>query len=289
MKKFLVLMALFLLIACVPADSTDLFSDAQSNRATADVLNYQAAMNEQAMTGTANAPIIYITGTAAALIVAQTQQAMDATATAVQWTPTITSTPTPDATGTMSAIQLAAQGTMIANNTERDNLELARQAYTNKFWAMLPGITFAIVAMACILGLIWIGRREQYRAAPVDARGNVLPMWNTVDGVLVDVDRMPNYLGGTTRKDLPALPEVTAERQDAVTQRDQMTDLVTRGLPGGTATGGERRQIAKQQTALLEAGESRVGRFKMLEDGNGLEIIDGEIIQTLDNAWKENR
>jgi hypothetical protein len=283
MKKYFTFVFVLLLAACVPTTSTDLYSDAQNSRATADAANYRADMNEQALTATSNAPLIRITETAAAMVVAQTQQSMNATATAIQWTPT------PDATGTMAAFRLAAQGTEIANNVQRDNLELERQTYTNRFWAWLPGIAFVIVVSAGVMGMIWIGRREKYRPAPVDERGNILPMLNTVDGVWTDVDRMPNYLSGATRKDMLLLPAITADRQDAVTQRDQMTDLVTRGLPGGTATGGERRQVAKQQTALLEAGQNRVGRFKMLSDGNGLEVIDGEIIQTLDNEWKEKQ
>ena len=290
MKAIWMILPLMLLAACVPMETptNDLYADAQSSRATMIVA-------EQDLTSTAGAPITNITETAAALIVAQTKNSIDGTSTAILWTPTpsqtptITPTPTPNATATLTFAQLEADRQKIFNDTQRDNLELERQRSMNTFWAVLPGIVFAIVAVVLILGLIWLARREQFRPVPVDPRGNLLPIMDYVNGTVTDVDRAPNYLSGTTRKDLPALPAVTSSRQDGVTERDQTVDLITRGLPSSGASQPERKKIVQQHAAALGAGTNLQNRFRLLSDGSGLDIIDAEIIQTLDNDWKETR
>jgi hypothetical protein len=119
---------------------------------------------------------------------------------------------------------------------------LQKQEQNNYFFAILPGVLFALLAGGAILGFLWFGRRERFKPAKVDERGNILPMFDFVEGTATDIDNMPNYRGNLNetlkglfmeylRKKLelkPLLPEITAERQDEVKKRDQITDLATR-------------------------------------------------------------
>ena len=149
-KRFLFLV-LLALTACVPTTQAqrDLFTDAQSARGTADAALQQAQYQERFLTATAEAPIVHITETAAAQSVQSTsvaqsmvieQQYWTATAQSIQETQTAAMThtamawtPTPNATSTAVFAALNAEGTQIANNVARDNLELERQQYTNNF------------------------------------------------------------------------------------------------------------------------------------------------------------
>lgn len=287
MKRILIGLVL-VLAACVPvstATQRDLFIDAQSARGTADSA-------ERFLTATAEAPIIHITETAAGLIVVGTQNAMNLTSTAVQWTPTaspvptITLTPTPNATGTLGAIQLAAQSTQIANDLEIKGSQKA-------LWKIAPALSFAVFILVLAIVLMFQSRRERYRPMQVDERGNLLPLIDVVDGKVTDVDRNPNYQGdlGKTifeqwlRKKLdlpPLLPPITPERQDATTTRDQLSDMAIRGLPGGPKA--ERKQLAAGLETMTPHLESR---FRLMDDTTNLDVIDAEIIQVLDHDWKE--
>jgi hypothetical protein len=135
----------------------------------------------------------------------------------------------------------------------------------------------------------------------VDARGNPIPIMDTVDGQVTDVDRNPNYRGGMRNDSifeqwlrqkllLPSpMPMLTAPRQDATTQRDQMVDLATRGLPGTPASGqATAKRLAGQEMARLTDGGSLEGRFRYLENGENLSILDGEIVKVLDADWRSN-
>jgi len=304
----LVLLLTFLtaLAGCAPVSSEtqrDLYSDAQNARATADAAKDLAEYQERFLTATAEAPIVHITETAAAMAIQQqywtvTAQSVRDTQTSALTQTAMAWTSTPNATNTAVFAALNAEGTQIANNVTRDNLELERQAYTNNFWAILPGITFAIVAGVLIMGVIWVSRRERYRPATVDARGNVLPILDVVDGTITDVDRNPNYRGLLsdnllkrwleTKLQLPAtVPDVTAARQDATTQRDQLLDLSSRGLPESGQKAESRKRLAGQEMTRQLATPNLESRFKIMTDPSNLDVIDGQIIDVLDHEWKE--
>jgi hypothetical protein len=236
----------------MPGAPGDLYRSANGSRMTADALLRQAQWQESALTATAQAPVIRITETAAALAVQGTQaqntsvaaaqtQAGAMTATAIWWTPT----PNVDSTATFAALN--AQNTQIANNLERDRLQLEREQTMNDFNAKVTAYSWVIVVLVLVLILTLVTRRWRYQTAKVDARGNVLPILDIVEGSFTDMDRSPNHRGPMkndwiirilahiVEKKLGAkllpLPEVTAQRQDAVTYRDQLMDLATRGLP----------------------------------------------------------
>jgi hypothetical protein len=296
------------LASCVPAGSADLYGSANSNQLTANAALLLAQYQRDALTATAQAPIIRITETAAALVVqaaqaqgtttagAQTREA-SFTQTAQWWTPT------PNATSTAAFALLSAQQTQVANQAIRDNLQLEREQYTNNFWAILPGISFAIVAGVLIMGVIWMARRERYKPAQVDARGNLLPMIDFVEGTITDPDRMPNYRGSMSNDVLarvltwwieqklgipPLLPEVTAKRQDEMNQRDQLLDLASRGLPESGSSKKEIKRLAGQEMAKQLSETNLQSRFKILDGTtSNLDVIDGQIIQVLDQEWKE--
>jgi hypothetical protein len=236
--------------ACAPAvpydqmPGGDLYSSAQGNRMTADALMRQAAWQEQALTATAEAPIVRITETAAALAVQATQaqstsvaaaatQAGAMTQTAAWWTPT------PNMTGTLDALAISAAQT-------QTTLNLQQAETSNDFRAMLPAYSFVVAVLVLAIVLMLIIRKQRFQPAKVDARGNVLPILDIVDGTVTDVDRNPNFKGSMKNDWLVKLvaywfekktgaklmlPEVTAKRQDDITFRDQMIDLATRGLP----------------------------------------------------------
>ena len=256
----IIILALAALTACGPVDAQqrDLFAEAQAARATADAAQAQAQFQEVFLTATAAAPIVHITETASALIVAQTESAFQKTETAAQWTPTPSPTPTPNLTATLAVSQLQAQQTQIANVAIRDNLQLEQQRSSNAFWGIVFPLTYFFVAFLTILAAIVIVRLFRYRPVRVDAHGNPVPVMDVVDGQVTSVDRNPNYRG-SMRDDsifnqwlrqklaLPSpMPALTAPRQDATTERDQMVQLVTRGLPGGNS--------ARQRTALARMG-----------------------------------
>lgn len=303
-RLFLLLLLTLLLAGCV--SNPDLYSSAQANRARADEALRLAQLQEAALTATGQAPIIRITETAAALMVQNTQAA----ATSVSGMTTQTAsyaqtaawwTPTPNATSTAVFVQSQAEAAAVANQTIRDNLQLERERYTNDFWAIVPGLSYAIVGGVLVLALVWVSRRERYRPVPVDARGNPLHMMDVLDGTITDSDNNPNYRGQLSESlkglafellrrklALPQLlPGITAERQDATKQRDQLLDLATRGLPAGTQNQAAQKKLAGQEMTRLLTGPTLESRFKVLNDGSNLDVIDGEIIQVLDAEWKE--
>ena len=307
MKRLWIILVFLALVGCgtMEESNPDLYVAAQSSRATSEAAAQEALFQERYLTATAEAPIIHITQTAAALVVQATQQSIDQTATAVLWTPTPSSTPTivpsstPNLTATLNTSQLWGQQTAIANNIQRDNLELERQISANDFWAALPGIVFVLVAGALIIGLISVVRSYRYKPVSVDARGNPAPMIDVVEGTVTDIDRSPNYRANTREdllkqwlrkklKLLPMQPDVTAARQDATTERAQMIALGTRGLPAPASqqTNINKKTAADGMNRLLTDG-NMAARFKVLEDGSGLEVVDGEIMKVLDADWKE--
>ncbi len=297
---------LLLLAACAtpgPAASPDLYSNAVSNRATADAAIQQAQFQERFLTASAEAPIVHITETAAGMAIQQqywtsTAQSVQSTETAALTQTAMAWTPTPNATTTAVFVMAAAEATQIANNIERDTLELQRQQAINDFKGKLPAYSFVIVVLVLAIILMVVMRRERYRPVPVDARGNPLPMLDVVEGTATDVDRSPNYRSDLKdnlikqwlRKKLelpPLLPEVTAKRQDETTQRDQLLDLGTRGLPGSAVGSAAARRLAGQEMMKQTAASNLENRFRILDDENAqLNAVNGEVIQVLDQDWE---
>jgi hypothetical protein len=294
-------LAAIVVSSCVSSGSPDLYNSAQAYRA-------QAEMLESAMTATAQAPIVHITETAAAMQIQAIQAAATGTAaiqtqsgamtaTAVWWTPT------PNFSGTQTSAAISAQQTAGANAAIRDYLELERQIQNNE-WNRIAGPIGLTAGVGILLVLVVTYlRRTRYQPARVDARGNVLPIIDIVDGMATDLDRNPNHRGAVSAQILirilsflmekkwgmdPLLPEITATRQDAVTERDQMIDLATRGLPGPSSETKELKRQAGQQMIQKTSEQNLANRFKVLGESDGqLGVIDGTIIQVLDQDWAE--
>lgn len=295
---------LLLLNACAPvsAETQDLYTDAQQARATADAAQDLAEYQERFLTATAEAPIVHITETAAGLIVVQTADALTKTAIADSWTPTpsptvtISPTPTQNATSTIVFALVHAEGTQIANNVERDTLDLEKKRISNEFWARVSGLTWAFFALVGVLLLMVAVRQKRYQPAQVDACGNVLPMLDLLEGTITDVDSNPNYRSDTRENMIkqwlrlrlklpPPMPEITAERQDAVKQRDQLTDMATRGLPNDP-TQRERKKLAGQE-AMKQLGAPKLNEKYIVFGDDNIPVIDAQTIEILDRDWKE--
>lgn len=294
---------LSLLPACAPASSPDLYSSSQSSRATADAALQQAYYQEQFLTASAQAPIVHITETAAAMAIQQqfwtsTAQSVQSTQVAAMTQTSMAWTPTPNATMTAVFVMAAAEGTQMANNIERDKLELQRQQDINDFKGKLPAYSFVIVVLVLAIILMVVIRRERFRPVPVDARGNPQPMLDVVEGTITDVDRNPNFRGDLRdnlwkqwlRKKLdlpPLLPEITAKRQDETTQRDQLLDLGTRGLPGGSGQSMAAKRLAGQEMTKQLSDSNLQSRFQILNEENPqLNAVNGEVVQVLDQDWE---
>jgi len=294
--------------SCVPSGYPDLYGSANSNQMTANAALMMAQYQRDAMTATAQAPIVHITETAAAVTVqaaqaqstsvaaAQTQMG-GLTATAVWWT----STPNLDSTATVAALN--ASSTEIANRAIRDQLQLEREIKNNE-WNRLVGALALIFAAGLILVLVnHFLRRQRYQPAKVDARGNVLPIMDIVDGTFTDMDRSANYHGPVSEKVLvriltwwvekkfgiaPQLPEVTAKRQDEMNQRDALIDLASRGLPESGPAKREMKKLAAQEMTKQLSTASLQSRYKILDGSTSdLDVIDAQITEVLDQDWKE--
>lgn len=310
MKRILIalLFLIFLaIVSCAPAVPYDQMPGAGSNyRATANAAMEAAQWQEAAQTATANAPIIHVTETAAAF--AMQQQLWTATAQSAQETQTAAAVGTANSISiTATVAQMNAVNTAIANAAERDTLVLERQKSNNAFWAvmgqMAPLVALALTVGGVLLLYTWMSRKQQYQTAEVDERGNVKPILNVRDGTYTDPDRNPNYRGNISDDVLkefllwmfqkkfgyrPSLPELTAARQDATTERDQMIDLASRGLPATTAEAKETKKLAGQQMMKQLTDSNLQSRFRVL-DGEASEVgfVDAEIVQVLDSDWKE--
>lgn len=304
MWKGFALFVLLFMAACAPTDAAtpDLYMAAKYSQATADAAQYESKYLGEQLTATAEAPIVHITETAAAFQIqsAGTQQAYTATAQSVEATTTAALTATAGS-WTATAVQNAAiieaasqeaQQTAIANNTERDNLQLARQRSQNNFNAALPGLSAVALMIVLGMGLFMLIRQQSFRPIPRDARGDAVPMLNVIDGTYADVDKALYPQIGMKRSDLKLLPVITAADQKAVTERHQLIHLATNGLASGSGQDQKARQkIAGQQmvTPLLTANSEVTNRFQILPDHQGppTEFINAEVVQVLENDWKE--
>ena len=301
MKNKFPYLLVFLLAACVPVQSNttpDLYYEAQKAQATSAALQSDAEFYGRMLTGTAEAPIIHITQTAAAwqmeatsavstsqAMYTATQQANEfaGTATAQSWTATAVE----NAAQVQKAGQEAEQ-TAIANVSARDGLALERQQNTNKFWQAMPIIVFFAVLTLSIAGVFMILKRAQYVPGQVDARGNALPLLDVIEGTITDIDRAPTGQTSTSRKEIKLLPKFTPEQHLGVTQNDQMIDLATRGLPLQKSNEPQKRIAAQTMANSVTAGNLQ-NRFKLLDSGEQppIELLDPEIVNVLEADWKE--
>lgn len=272
------ILASLLLAGCASASATSspmlptvdpLLAAAQAQR-TAEAARAEADLMAARLTATAEAPIIHITETQAAWALAQEQslatetaaiktQSAQYTSTAMSWTPTASLTPTPNMTSTIAAVNAQATAAISANNIARDDLSVERDRMVNpiraaSFWALLIVVTIVGV-MFCIS---W-AKRLAVIAIPLDARGNPHPMMNVIDGVAFDADRMVNGVLATQRKDvLKRLPSITAERQDIVTERDQMVDMRTRSATIKRIADQTPKLALPETTAILQDDDLNV-------------------------------
>lgn len=300
MKNKLPYLLLFLLAACVPIQSNtpDLYYEAQRAQATSAAFQSDAEFYGRMLTGTAEAPIIHITETAAAwhmqatsavstsqAMYTATQQANEfaGTATAQSWTATAVQ----NAAQVQKASQEAEQ-TAIANISARDGLALERQQNTNKFWQAMPIIVFFSVLIFTIAGVFLILKRAQFVPGQVDARGNALPLLDVIEGTYTDIDRIPTGQASTSKKEIKLLPKFTPEQHLGVTQNDQMIDLATRGLPLQKSNEPQKKIAAQTMANSVTAG-NLLNRFKLLDSGEQppIELLDPEIVTVLEADWKE--
>lgn len=214
---------------------------------TAVVAQQQVHVSGLMLTGTAQAPIVHITETSAAFAMEQaraaaTDAAAIKTATAAieqtkaSWTPTPVPTSTPNATSTIVAAQVIAVQTKISNETKR-------QEISNTFWAViLPMFLLSILLVLAFVGISY-SRQTRRKVHKSDVPGDKPMIEDTVTGEIIDQDANPNYSTGKIKslfeqmfeqwleKEFgfrPQLPAVTAERQDAVKEKDQVIDLRSR-------------------------------------------------------------
>lgn len=171
------------------------------------------------------------------------------TATAQSWTPTpsmtpvptstpsVTPTPTVDVTQTLAVAQAEAQMTKIA-------LENQREQSTNAARAWLPYFV-AVLALGLAGFFVYVGvRRIAIVPTPIhDGTGKPVPMFNVIDGVVMDADRNPNGMGVMSRKYVQSLPRISEERQAMVTATAQAVDGRSRSKVQSEAL---RRLLASQ-------------------------------------------
>src|SRR5688500_5257091 len=115
------------LTSCTTPPTGDLFTGAQSSRATADAANQLAYFQEQFLTASAQAPIIDITSTAAAFALEQSYAQATSTAAAQTQVAAMTVTaqswtPTPNATTTAVELAHIAEATTTALFLQRQEI-----------------------------------------------------------------------------------------------------------------------------------------------------------------------
>lgn len=205
MKKIFFLVVFLTVIGCTPTET-----DPNYGLALAEA---QAARYEAQLTGTAQSFEMQLIGW---------------TATAQSWTPTatpqptITPTPTVNVTGTM-AVELM--------NAEINDLRLQneRKQATNQLMAFMPYVVLILsVGLAAFFGFVGAKRYSMMPTPIHEGTGKPHPVMNVLEGVVVDVDRLANGAGVVKGQWVKALPAITAERQDQVTNRAQLVDMKSR-------------------------------------------------------------
>lgn len=278
MKKIMLFMTIGLFLAGCGAPSVEVSNYAPDIYGTQAAAQVQLERAQLAMTGTSQAQIVPITQTAAAFAIEQAQaQSTDqaaataaasaATGTALSWTVT------PNYTSTVQAAEAGATVQALKNNGQRDDLAVERTRTMNTAYGFMPiFFAFLIIVVGVMFGISW-ARRFAVIPVPTDERGNPQPMLDVVDGTVVDVDRMANAVSGMRHADLKRLPAITAERQDAVTTRDQHVDLMTRGT--GRRLSVESQKSLADGSCADEASQSSGAVFN-LPDWNLMMSWDGK-------------
>lgn len=247
MKKiFMLIICVGLCSACAPATpiiSAPVFDpnlSALQSQQTANAAQDQAQIFAQMATGTAQAPIIAITQTAADFAMQQAYAQATSTAAAQTQVAAYTSTaqswtPTPNATTTAVFAQSYAEATQIANKAIEDNNRIERQKTNTVFYPVLLTVFFLAIAYAAIT----YSREKRQRPIERDENGKTKPVMDIVTGEYVDLNASPNY----SHKDVsiaeqmfvqwmqkkygfvPMRPQITAERQDSVKEREQVIEV----------------------------------------------------------------
>lgn len=261
-KKYSWLVLILLLAACAPEGigagtrpvptaavaAIDPYVAVMQAERTAQAAQDEAAYYGLQLTATAEAPIVAITSTAAAWAMEQefaraTEQSRMSTETAAYTSTAMSWTPTPNATMTAVFAMSYSEGTMIANDIQIDNLQVERARATNAMRAVSAYVVgIFVLAVAVIFGITFT-KKFAVMAIPQDEFGKPQAMLDVVEGVVVSANRLTNGAGSIRHADLKQLPPITAERQDATTNRDQLVDLSRARLP--------KRLIEAQSTAFL--------------------------------------
>lgn len=245
MKKILFLaISIFFLSACgSPQIQQDLFG-------TQIVVEQQAESMSRILTATAEAPLVALTQTQGAfdMIVqysnatgtagVQTQVAQS-TATAAQWTPTPSITPSPIPTATVN-LPATVEAHEFAVQVANDERAAQRAEISNTFYAIIIPLALLVGLLAVGYVAITVSRNSRYKIH--DQPGYRPVIGDVVTGEWIDMDTMPNYATGNRsllshlanqvlEKKLgiaPALPAITAVRMDEVKKTEQMIKLQSR-------------------------------------------------------------
>jgi hypothetical protein len=277
----LLLFATAVLAGCAPAGSAttvDAYVMVEQAQRTAEAAADEANFYGSQLTATAQAPIIKMTQDVAALYLNQqywtatmqwigTATSAPLTATAQSWTPTVTSTPTANATTTLVAVNAAATQAFVQNDIKRDDMSVERTQSVNYAIAFLPPFAIFLAIIVAVMFGIVMAKKLAVQPNPVDARGNPLPMFDVVEGTAWDMDRSVNGMISTKQSYLKHLPEVTAQRQDDVTNRDQLVDLRTRSASMRKLEA----SLQKQLPAPVASNEAPANLFPQPD----WEIVDG--------------
>lgn len=235
----------YLLFGCAPATvsvssykapTIDPYAAAAQAAQTAQAAQSEAEYYGSQLTATAQAPIVAITSTAAAWAMEQeyaaaTQQSRMATETAAYTSTAMSWTATPNATMTAVFAMSYSEATQIANDIQIDNLQVERARTTNTMRAMSGYVVGILVLVVGLMFGITFAKKLAVMAVPQDEFGKPQAMLDVVEGVVVSANRLTNGTGSIRHADLKLLPAITAERQDATTNRDQLVDLSRAKLP----------------------------------------------------------
>lgn len=249
MKKILLFFVLMLvLISCGTAPTAfDPNLYAAQSQMTAQAANNQAQLFGMMATGTAQAPIIHITETAAAYSFIGTRSSIDTTATAILWTPTASPVPTNTPSPTANVVMTGTFAAMHAIQTQTV-LKVQRDEMTNKGRAMSWYVLAAVILMVGLVYAYVHVKRLSFLVIPMNEQGRSQSMLNVIDATATDMERSANGTAGVNSKYLKLLPAITGERQDQVTARSQIVDMATRArLP--------RRLLEEQSRGQLPAGD----------------------------------
>ncbi len=245
---------LFLLNACVPtypitdsaADPALIYFEAGSSQATA----IAAAATAQYFTGqlTATSDAEQAVATTRAWKTTATQQAALLTATERTWSATATADSlqaTQAAEISATAQALAFEATQQALHATATNMAVAAQAQATALWGESESVRLGVereqmmnqvkatapfLALALLLGVMLVAAWYRLNVMLVarDARGDAKLMVILNKQLVYDPDRNPAPVLAYHTKN-PTLP-IPADL--ATTARDQMLDLISRGLPG---------------------------------------------------------